>query len=408
VLLAVAALVAGTGVSLLRHPGGVALDTIWAEDGTVFLADAADGAPLAAVGSSYAGYFHLVPRLLGALAANFPAPAAAAVLAISAAVVTSALAILVYLAAAGHLRSPLARLLVSAPVVVAPLAQHEVPNSIANLHWPLLYATFWVLLWTPPGRAGRVVAPTVVALTALSDILVVGLLPLAAIRWLVRRDRYSGLLGGVLLAGTAVQVGGLFTGASSRGLSLDPVQPVSGYLLRAVPATLLGERWLPADALATGRLLAVAASWLLIVAVVLVAARRLTCPGWPLAIAAALHSGVLYVLPVMLSGVAPQRYALAPALLLIVALVSLLQPGGPDPPRRYRNLLVSFAVLCAAVWAVNLQVDTDRADGPTWTGELDTARAECTRLAPATVDVPITPADPAWNATLTCDYLLRR
>jgi hypothetical protein len=403
VALGFAAVAAGTVASLLRHPGTIALDTVYAEDGSVFLADAVDGSPIGALASSYAGYYHLVPRTLAALAAAFPAPAAAAVLALSAAAVTATLALLVYVASAGHLASPVARVLVAAPVVVAPLAQEEVPNSIANLHWPLLYTVFWLMIWTPAGRAGRILAPAVVALTALSDILVLVFLPLAAVRLLVRRDRYSAVLAGVLAVGIAIQLSGLAAGSSARDdISLDPIQPISGYVLRAVPAGLVGERWLPEAGADPLRLALAALAWLLLAAAALVAVRRISAPRWPLAAAAAIHSIGLYALPVILTGIAPPRYALAPALLLLVALVAALHPGTTE---RSGVPLAVLATGYALVCALNLQVDTARDDGPRWSDEVDDARTECLTTAPDSVDIPITPAHANWTADLPCSYL---
>lgn len=412
-------MVAGAAVSLLRHPGGIAWDTVYAEDGAVFLADAVSASDWGGLFSAYAGYYHLVPRLLGGLAAAFPAPAAATALAVSAAVVTAGLAVLVFMASAGHLSSPLARVLVAAPVVVVPLAQQEVPNSVANLHWPALYAVFWLLIWTPPGRVGRIVAPAVLLLTALSDILIVVFLPLAALRWLLRRDRYSVVLSTLLTVGVLVQLTARFTGSGSRDLTLDPLPPVTGYLLRAVPAAILGERWLPEAGADPRRLALAAVAWLLLVVALLVAVRRVTQPRWVLAGAAAVHSVVLYGLPVVLTGVAPSRYAVAPGLLLIVALVALLHPAGPDttsarpigeqspaPPQRVtRAPLVALAVLFLAVWMVNLQVDTERAHGPGWRAEVDQARVRCEEDVTTRVELPITPAASDWRVSLPCDYL---
>src|SRR5690606_12089841 len=99
----------------------------------------------------------------------------------------------------------------AAMVVAVPLAQGDLPNSVANLHWPALYALFWVLLWTPATLAGRVVAVGTTVLLALSDVLLVARLPLAVARLVVRRDRYRALLAG---AGRAV-----------RGAAVGPGHP---------------------------------------------------------------------------------------------------------------------------------------------------------------------------------------
>ncbi|HET6346724.1 MAG TPA: glucosyltransferase, partial [Myxococcota bacterium] len=136
-------------LSLLRQVGAGALDTVYAEDGTVFLADAYRESTWDAVATPYAGYLHVVPRILAEIVSILPVSAAATGLAVSAALVTGLLALLVYHASGTSLTSPWARALAAAVVVLVPVGQEEIPNSIANLHWPMLYALFWVLLWEP-------------------------------------------------------------------------------------------------------------------------------------------------------------------------------------------------------------------------------------------------------------------
>ncbi|BBH68043.1 hypothetical protein ACTI_47280 [Actinoplanes sp. OR16] len=398
VLAAVVAVLAAVVVGLLRQPGPGSLDTVWAEDGSVFLAQADADGPWSALLTSYAGYFHVVPRLLAALAAAVPAEAAAAVLAISAALTTALLAVLVFVASAAHLPSLLSRILVSAVVVVVPVAQDEVLNSIANFHWYGLYALFWVFLWSPRGRAGQVVAVATVLLVATSDILVLAFVPLALFRAARRGDRFGKVLGGALAAGLAVQLAGLLAGSSSRELAPDPVVAVAGFLLRAVPAPLVGQRWL-GDDLDAGWVALAGFAWLVIAAALFAAVRRVTRPLWVLAAVAAVQSAALYLLPVLLSGVAAPRYAVAPAMLVVVALVALLQPGAGGSPVP----LYALTVLLAVVAVVNLRIGNPRADGPSWSTEIDRAQATCaTGGRPAALTVaPRT--TPPWTVAMRCE-----
>ncbi|MEU4695289.1 hypothetical protein [Actinoplanes sp. NPDC023714] len=397
ILAAVVAVVAGTAVGLLRQPGHGALDTVWAEDGSVFYSQAVTDGPWSALTTSYAGYFHVVPRLLAAVAAAFPPEAAAAVLAISASLATALLALLVFVASAGHLPSTLSRVLVSAVVVLVPVAQDEVLNSIANFHWYGLYVLFWLFLWSPRGRAGQIVAVVTVFLVAGSDILVLAYLPLAAFR-LVNRDRHGRLLAGALGLGLVLQVAGLLSGSSERALALDPVGAVAGYVLRAVPAPLIGQRWLGDDV--NGRWVVLAGiAWLVVAAALVVALRRVTRPLWVLAVAAALQSALMYLLPVVLSGAATPRYAVAPAMLVVVALVALLQPA----PGGTRVPLYALTALLAVVAAVNLRIDNPRADGLTWSAELDRAQAACALDGGNTGLVIAPPNNPPWTVVLRCE-----
>ncbi|MGH3680701.1 MAG: hypothetical protein ACRDT2_10700 [Natronosporangium sp.] len=393
------AVLAGAAVSLLRQPG--ALDTVWAEDGQVFLADAVNLPVHEALASSYAGYFHTGPRLLAELVALTPAGANAAIVAVAAAAVTAALAVLVYMASAAHLPSPVARVVAAAIVVVPPLAQGDLPNSIANLHWPALYALFWVLLWTPARWPGQALGLATVVLVTTSDILVVALLPLSLVRFAVRRDRYSAALAAVFAAGVALQALGLLSGASDRDTDLNPARAVVGYLLRAVPGALAGSRWLGPDHTSLRWLALAGAAWLLVAVAVFAAWRRLTRPDWLLAGVAIVHSVALYALPVMLSGVATERYAVAPAMLVVVALLALLPPE-PGPAGRAGMALVA---LLAVVCAVNLRVPTPREAGPLWSDELTRARVSCATPGTATASLRLPPADSGWQAELPCRHL---
>jgi hypothetical protein len=408
VWLAVGAVVAGAGVNLLRQPGPGALDTLWAEDGQVFLGQAVRHGALGAVPLSYAGYYHLVPRLLAAVATLVPPGAAAAVLAVEAALCTALIALLVYTASGSHLRSTLSRVLVSAIVVVIPVAQGDILNSVANFHWYGLYALFWVFVWTPRSRAGRIVGAVTVLLVAGSDILTLAFVPLALLRAVRRqpdgrRDRYGITLAALLALGVLVQLGGLAFGTSSRTLSPNPVRALIGYVVRAVPAPLVGQRWL-GSTVDTRWLVLAAVAWLLVAVVGLLVWTERTRPAWPLAIAAVVQSVFLYVLPVLLSGVATPRYAVAPAMLVVVALVALLQPAGGT--RFSAAPLYALAALLALVCAVNLRTDNFRAHGPTWDAALTHAREEC-RAGASTVDIPIPPPEsPPWRTRVPCGYVV--
>ncbi|PRY32028.1 hypothetical protein CLV70_102239 [Pseudosporangium ferrugineum] len=412
VALAVLAVAVAAAVGLLRQPGAGALDTVWAEDGSVFLADALREGPFAALLNSYAGYFHAVPRLLAALASALPLSAASAVLAVSAALCTGLLALLVYVASAAHLRSRLSRVLVSAGLVVVPVAQDEVLNSVANFHWYGLYALFWVLLWSPRGRAGRVVAVATVLLVATSDILVAAFVPLALFRAVRRagdgrRDRLGLALAGALAAGLAVQAAGLLGGSSSRALAPDPVPAATGYLLRAVPAPLVGQRWLGQGVDASWLLLA-GLAWLVVLGVLAAALRGRTRPAWVLAGTAALHSAVLYALPVTLSGVAAPRYTVAPAMLVVTALVALAQPAPPGETVARRAQVAPLhllAGLLAVVALVNLRVDNPRAYGPRWSAEVDRAGVACATDGTGTELVIAPLRVPAWTVPVRCPDL---
>src|SRR5262245_7734045 len=126
---AASAVILGTVVSLLRTTGTGALQSIWEEDARDILDGALNTPGWGAVGRPVAGYFVMGPRLIGEFATLFPISWAAAVLSLSSALLTALLALLVYCASApffpGRTSGWLARLLVSAPVLVVPAAENK-------------------------------------------------------------------------------------------------------------------------------------------------------------------------------------------------------------------------------------------------------------------------------------------
>ncbi|GAA2598702.1 hypothetical protein GCM10010399_31660 [Dactylosporangium fulvum] len=401
IALTTAAVVVGTAASLLRQPGPGALNTIWAEDGEIFLTQAVrDGA--GAFTTSYAGYYHLVARIVAAVAAVLPAAWAGAVLAVGAALITTVFAVAVYHLSGEHLPSRLARLVVSVPVAVLPMAQGDVLNSPANLHWTGLYLLFWLLVSRPATTAGRVLACAGIVLVTASDILTGVYVPLAAFVVWFHRDRYAWIKGAAFGVPLVVQVLGLLTGQSEReGLTPDPVLGITGYVFRAVPATFFGERWVGAG-VSTVSLVFTALAVLLIAAVLLLAWLEKTSARWWFALAAALHSAALYVAPVGLSGIATPRYNVAPALLLLVAVVSLVLP------KYDARLLTALSVLIAIVCVVNFRVANPRSEGPAWDDGIDSGRVACAQSPGGTVSIELPPlVAPGWHATLPCDYVDR-
>ena len=402
------AVVAGTLLSLgrVRHPG--AFDSLFAEDGAVFLHDAWNRPFGDALLRPYNGYVHVGPRLLAEVAALAPVRWSPAVLTVQAALVTALLGLCVYAGSAAHLRHPLARLVVAVPAVALPWSpgfyggeSGPVDNNVATLQFPALYATFWMLLWTPPRLAGRIAAALVVAATAASSLLAVVFVPLAAYRFAVRRDRHSALLAGLLAAGAAVQAAALVLGPG-RDVSrarFDPAWVLTEYVTTLVPRAVLGDRWLdPPSAHRLEHLALVALAWLVPAGVAWFAVRRLTAPAFRLAAVAAAHSFVLFGGQVAAHGSVPARYVVAPALLLLAALVALVRPGPAAP-------LAALAVLVAVACVANLRADTYRTKATPWHERVAQAQARCAAdpalRAYRTIDMPAF----AWATDIPCQLV---
>jgi hypothetical protein len=442
VLGAIAFVIVGAAVSLARTSGPGALNTIWIEDANNFLQDALHEGVLTTLTTQMNGYYDVVPRSLTAIAVTFPLSWAPGIMSAFAALQYATFGLIVYIASGPHLRNRWLRLLVAAPTCVIPLAYTQVNNDLATVQFIALYGTFWLLLWRPATRAGRVVAPIVMLGVTLSSILPLLFAPLVAARLIADRSKQAIALAGCWGVGLAAQWSVQLRGMSNRVSGFtSPLWALGNYVTRAVPRALFGEdalggsgvngRGYPApltipnmavhDALIVG-------AWALLVAAALIALARLTAPHWPLAVTAVLFSVLLFLGEIVdnLPIVQP-RYVIAPALLVYVAIVAMLRPrsalapageAGARPPGRPHGAdqpldgrigrdgwsdddvpaagpprkaptarravlawipVTVFALLLVVVCGFNYRVVNNRSGSPPWTAVVAAATQQCQR-----------------------------
>lgn len=290
------------------------------------------------------------------------------------------------------------------------MGQNELPNALCNLHWPMLYAAFWALLWTPTRRTASVVTVVVVALTVTSDLATVVFIPMAVALLYFRRDRRSVAVFTVLLIGLCLQFAGLVIRHNPRDLGPprpDPVWALASFVLRPVPLILIGQRALSGDPTQLEHLALVSVAWLVVLGVLVVAILGWTHPDWVLAAVLFAQATALYCTSVMAGGIAVPRYAAAPGLMVLAGIASLVRPRPPSNAAMWRRGVVpALLALVGVVCAVNLRVENPRAAGPSWHDSIRHARTACAgRPADATVPVAVAPRVNAVTADLPCAYL---
>jgi hypothetical protein len=417
----VAFVVVGAAVSLARTGGPGALNTIWIEDARVFLQQALHEPVMTTLTTQYDGYYEVTSRVFTAVAVVFPLRWAPAVMSIFAAMQYSLFGLVAYIASGPHLRSRWLRLLIAVPTCVLPLAYSQSNNDLATTQFIGLYGAFWLLLWIPGTRAGRVVSPVLMLGVTLSSILPVVFAPLALARLLANRSKNTMFLLGCYVLGIATEYSVQIRGLSNRptGWYTSPLWVLRKYVSRVVPRALFGEKALggsgtnvngmpvalhiPSQAL---HLELIGAAWLVVAAVVLIALARVTEPHWPLAITAGLFSVLIFLGEIVnnLQIVQP-RYVIAPALLLYLAVVALLRPRGvmqahaaagaadpAGPPDRAPAIpagrldraaawypVAVFAALLAVAVTLNFRVTNARSESPPWSRVLARAQASCER-----------------------------
>jgi hypothetical protein len=426
-LSAVGVSIAMAAYSLLRVGGAGAFNSVWAEDGSNFLSDAYLLPARETIFKPINGYFVVLPRVIGEVASQFPLLWGPAVLSTCAALYSSAMAVMVYVASATTLRRPFLRAVAAFAIVAAPLAESTLtfgPNMVAPLQFVELYGLFWVLVWTPSRNLAKAVAITFVVLSGLSTFLAVLLLPLALFRLWALRNRWSMLLLTLIVLGGLFQTTGLALGLTSRsGIShprLDPLWALRSYVDWALPFGLVGEKPMSDAGFAApgvhtgggGPLYwsGVLATWLVIAAVIVVAYRRLTRPYWLFAAVAAGQSAWLLCGQIIFQGKLELRYAYTPSLIAVAGLLALL-----CPVRVSRHSLrvawagswlpaVVLVGLLAAGAGVNYRVASPRTAAVPWNVQVEQSRRQCQAnpLLPFVITVSVD----AWFVIVPCERLL--
>jgi hypothetical protein len=416
----VVVLACATALHLARQRGVPVWDSLWAEDGRIFLTGSVQDF-FGTFFAQYGGYLHIVARMVAGVAGLFPVSDAAAAMATGAAFVIALLAGFVYLASSAVLQSRAARVILATVVLLVPVPGSELLANATNLHFYLLFACFWALFWQseePPALAARC---AVLLVGTLSDPLAGLLLPLAIVAPVVRRSVRSLLVSAVFLTGFAMQVVPMVGGERPERLwsfSLSDLPDI--FSLRVTGGLLVGDRPLEHLWLAYGRTFSYTALLILaiVVGLLLLRSDRMTVYFVLISLG---YAGLFFCVQLVgrgTRGMAPvvgafqlngARYVLLPFLFLTAALLALVDRGSAlhrTPRWRWARYVTLLWIVC--VVAVNYSVFTDRSVGPSWHRELATARITCTTTGREFVRILVAPAPiRVWFARLPCDRVLR-
>jgi hypothetical protein len=403
---------AGFVAQMLPRPAGWTANYLLAEDGQVFLTQFLQRG-MGTIFATYAGYLHVVPRLITATC-SVTGPAGFTVcLDVSAGLVKVAAMAIAFPVLATYARSW--RLFI-------PVGQQEVLGNITNLRWFLVAAAFFAVLgvFQRPGLAAY--AGAIGLLAALSDPLALLLAPIALWRG-ITTPRWARLPSIALLIGVLVHL--LFVDPSARGerggiadLLEVPSQTIANLLVRGPLVTQIGMTWTQDLLRLVGVPLAVAS--LVITLILVVFAWRGRLPGDPafrLAVLLAFYGmGILLVtlafpasyiaLPEIWSPSQPARYSALAALFLTPALMllaSLAWRSRRDPRAARASVVVVLACLVFG-YVGDAGGDARHSSGKTWSELVATGRAECatTGIDPS---LPTNPDYEGWTTTVTCEWL---
>jgi len=393
--------VIGVAMQLARVWASNPLETLWTEDGSVWLQDAMTRGFGDALTTPYNGYLQTLGRLVAEPVAALPVEWFPATMALIGAAIVIGMAFLVWRASAAHIEDPYLRGALAALMVLLPTFGVEDLANVTNSIWFLLFASFWVLLWRPRSFGGALLGAGVLFLAAVTNAGMVVLAPLWAARLIAFRDRRDAAIVIAFAVGLAIQLGisaGDTNLLSEEGRKQVVAEPnwewevVAAYAQRVIGGAFggyevsaylwreLGGPFLVALALGLVGLVAVAvarggrAAVLVAVAVAASVAIFLTAGyrRWD-------FGGSALYWPSGLSGRNATHHVIVPTLLLLSAVAVLLdsvaRAGGAETRLRMRAVMAGLVV----VGLLSFDASDAIRSVPTWSEEVTAARSACQR-----------------------------
>jgi len=412
-------------LQLARLGWSSSLNSLWAEDGPIYMQEALTQDFWHAIVSTYATYLVLVPRLIAEGASLAPLKDVPAAVSILSALVVGLSGLAVWHAAAAHIPSPYLRGTLVALTVLSPVAGLESLDSAAYVPWYMLFACFWLLLWRPRTTRGAGLGGLFVLLTGLSTPGLWFFAPLAGLRALAIRGRRDLIVVASYALGAGVQIPVLALNDETAVQPLWTGDIWTTFLQRIVDGAPLGLR-LGGNAwshLGWPFLIALCVA----VAVGFAVGFRKAAPGARYLAAIALPTALaMFVVSLYQRAVGTQmiwpegiwngsgsRYAIVPALLVVSAALVLLEsalrrraPAAADAPAPRRlpgPSLAAVAILAIALvtsfWARDLAVRGT----PPWDAALDHAKATCAGGEEDSAPIPTSP--PGFGMLLPCEQI---
>lgn len=405
-----AALFAAAVVLPLVRQAAVPWDSLWAEDGRLYVQDANTMPLHATLFRGYAGYGQLLGRLLAMPTRYVPVGLIPPYMALAGTTTAALLALFVYRAADTHIPAVPARLALAGACVLVPVLALENEATVVNVTWVLTFATFWALVSWSSGPF-EVAARALVAFLAPATCPIAALfLPLlVAVLW-SRRNRADALVGGAFLTGVLLQAAMVLTTDTSVPTMPSTVRQLAVlYPVRVLASGLVGER-------ALRELWPLWGVWLGVGAVVLtvglaaVGLRHAGTTRCRTAVAALVLSVPLFAVPVFLRGTFGMqlatdvynangaRYAVVPVLLLVSAAAVLTAQAS----RRWIAGVLAAQVLVVGLTSFG-HVEEWRPRGPSWTEGIHQAQLSCHQSSDPDRNIPIAPV--GWFTRLPCTRL---
>ena len=430
-------------VQLARMWSSHPFNSLWGEDGPIFLNDAMQRSFASALTLPYNGYLQVSSRLVAEPVSLLPVDWFAPAMAVLGTVVVAVYALVIWRASAGHIRNAYLRAAMAAMVVLLPIVGVESLDNVVNTIWFLFFLAFWILLWRPASLAGAWVAALLLFLAAVSNGGTLLFLPLWLLRLFVIRDRRDGVVVGGFAIGVAVQLAFSWHDLNRQGEGRASIPAtvaceftkncgglvhwslLPAYFQRVVGGAVTGQSfgnylWVH---LGTAYEVVLAAG--LVVFVVTLRQRSWRIRFFvPLTLCASLgiflvsgslrwsSAGFAFEWPHGVANSAGSHYMIVPTLLLLSGTFAFLgdQPRSVSP-RIWARVRVSGASFLILIALTSFAVGDGAVRGtPSWSGQLASAQVRCMHTHSQTVNVEIDPSAGYFAnlMSIPCDRLLQQ
>jgi hypothetical protein len=399
-------------LQVLRIGPSSAFNSLWAEDGPVFLEKAMTHDLLSALTTPWSEYLVVVQSLIGEIGALVPLRAAPAAMNLAAAFVVALSGLAIWFASAAHIRSPYLRALLVALTVLVPVGSIETVASPTNVSWYMAVAVFWLLLWRPATTWGAALSAGLILLTGFSTPVIFFFVPIAVLRAVAIRDRRDALIVAAFALPTVAQVVTVLTSPHiSSNVWTGGI--ITTFLQRVISGAVLG--------LELSGSLWTDWGWAFLIAITaavtacLIALALRASSSRLFAAIAIVTSVVMFLVssyqrglggmawPVGVYGSIGARYTVVPTLLLIGAALALI-----DARRRSRGRpVIEMAAIAVLLVSLITSFDVAAGDargGAPWEDSLKSAAGSCEVRHLG--EIPVYTAPAGWTMNIACDRLI--
>lgn len=402
-------------LQLLRIGPSEALNSLWAEDGLVFLEGALRHGFFDAVTMTHAEYLVVIPRLIGEVGTIAPLHDAALAMNLAAVLFIALCGLAVWFASVGQIRSPYLRALLVALTVLCPVSGIEAVASPTNVAWYAAFAVFWLLLWQPATTWGACLSGLLILATGLSTPATLFFVPIAVMRAVAIRDRRDALIVGSFGLATVIQIRAMMVTTEQMPGDVWTGNILTAFLQRVVDGSILGLELGGSTWADWGWPFLVAIAAVVMVSLVALllhasSSRLFAAIAIATSVAIFLASGYSRALGDMLVwrtdvySTFGGRYAVIPTLLLISAALALVDSRSkPSRGRPIAAIATAAVLLVALVTSFDASGNLGRG-GPKWDESLRASTASCEAKNLTEVPVPISPE--GWTITVSCDRLV--